>query len=237
MGVASLVAVAVAFSVPVQESTDETQSHLLAVDLLRIRPLSGAIVLGAAVYLMIGSFDALWDVVHADLGTSVWLANLGITLFALPLVILAPIGGKFAQDIGPFPVAAVGLLVAAAFMASYGVLPSEGWILTFAMLHALTDGFTLSSAGVAVAMTAPPERQAGAQGLLGAAQALAAGTAAVVSGALYGTSGRGLAYPVAGLTMVALVGLGMGLSFPAWRPARTRTALAARAETEVGSRP
>ncbi|MCP3990028.1 MAG: MFS transporter [Actinomycetia bacterium] len=221
MAGASLVAVAIAFSVPIQESTEPSQRGLLAFDLLRIRPLVGAIVLGAAVYFMIGTFDALWDVVHVDLGTSTWLANLGITLFALPLVILAPIGGKLAQDTGPFRLAAIGLLIAAAFMISYGYLPSGSWIFAVVMFQAATDGFTLPAAGIGVAMTAPAERQAGAQGLLGAAQALAAGMAAVAAGTLYEAYGRALTYTMAGLAMVVLVVVGMGLAFSAWRPAAT----------------
>ena len=50
----------------------------------------GAVVFGAALFVMIGSFDALWAVVHKDLGTNEWIANLGITLFALPLIVLGP---------------------------------------------------------------------------------------------------------------------------------------------------
>ena len=45
---------------------------------------------------MIGAFDALWDVVHEDLNTPDWMANLGITLFAIPLVVLGPFGGSLA---------------------------------------------------------------------------------------------------------------------------------------------
>ena len=44
-------------------------SQRFAVDLLRIRPFAGAVVLGSAVWLMIGAFDALWAVVLDDLDT------------------------------------------------------------------------------------------------------------------------------------------------------------------------
>ncbi|MGB7879106.1 MAG: MFS transporter, partial [Ilumatobacteraceae bacterium] len=87
--------------VAVDESTG-TAHRRLAVDLLRIRPFAGAVVLGAAVFVMIGSFDAPWALVHSDLGTTKWVANLGITLFALPLIVLGPIGGRWAQVYGPF---------------------------------------------------------------------------------------------------------------------------------------
>lgn len=193
------------------------QRQRLAVDLLRNRSFAGAVILGATAFLMIGAFDALWDVVHVDLGTPIWMANLGITLFAIPLILFGPIGGKLAQDIGPFRVGAVGLTVGAAFMAVYGILPTGTLIVAIAMGHAINDGFTFASTGVAVALTAPAERQAGAQGVLGAAQALAAGIMAVVTGALYQWAGRAVAYGVAAGAMVVLILIAMALASDTWR--------------------
>ncbi len=108
------------------DEAEEPPARLLALDLLRIRPFAGAVMMGAAVFLMIGAFDALWSIVLDDLDTSEWIANLGISLFALPLVILAPGGGRLAQRIGPFRVATVGLLLAAGYMTLYGLVPSGG---------------------------------------------------------------------------------------------------------------
>ena len=83
--------------------------------------------------------------VHEDLETSTWMANLGITLFAIPLVILGPTGGRLAQRVGPFRVAAAGLGAAALFMFLYGQVPTGTWIFSIAMLHAITDGVGLRS--------------------------------------------------------------------------------------------
>ena len=58
----------------------------------------------------------------------------------------------------------------------YGVMPTGGLIFAVAMIHSLFDGLTVSSTGVAVGLTVPADRQAGAQGVLGAAQAMAAGS-------------------------------------------------------------
>ena len=173
-------------------------------------------VLGAAVFVMIGSFDSLWAVVHSDLGTTKWLANLGITLFALPLIILGPIGGRWAQVYGPFKVAVGGLIGGAVFMSLYGVMPTGGLIFAVAMLHAVSDGLTVSSTGVAVGMTVPEDRQAGAQGVLGGAQALAAGIMAIVTGTLYDHFGRTVAYAVCGIVMLVLVATGAWLARSAW---------------------
>ncbi len=135
-------------------------------------------VLGSAVWLMIGAFDALWAVVLDDLDTAVWISNLGITLFALPLILLGAAGGRLSQRVGPFRVATVGLLLGAMFMLLYGLVPTGGAMFAVAMFHAVSDGITVSSTGVAAGLVVPPERQAGGQGVLGACATLTAGLTA-----------------------------------------------------------
>jgi MFS family permease len=212
---ATLVALPFVARTQVRETATPTPQRL-ALDLLRIRPFAGAVVLGAVVFVMIGSFDALWAVVHDDLGTNEWVANLGITLFAVPLVVFGPTGGRLAQTFGPFRLATVGLLAGAAFMLSYGLMPTGGWIFAIAMVHAVSDGLTVTSTGVAVALVVPEERQAGAQGVLGAAQAISAGVMAIVIGAVYDGSGRTAAYAVCAVAMCVLVAVGVWLARSAW---------------------
>jgi MFS family permease len=203
----------------VDESSQDASVPGLAFDLLRIRPFVGALVLGAAVFMMIGAFDALWAIVHDDMETSEWIANIGITLFALPLVLLASTGGKLAQRVGPFPVATIGLTLGAMFMMLYGLVPTGGAIFAVAMVHALSDGLTIASTGVAVAVSAPADRQAGAQGLLGGFQTLTAGVTAIAIGAIYESLGRTWAYTASAIGMIVLVIIGVALSHPAWRTA------------------
>jgi MFS family permease len=196
---------------------DDAPSQRLAFDLLRIRPFAGAVLLGSAVWVMIGSFDALWSVALDDLDTAEWIANLGITLFALPLVVFGAVGGRLAQRVGPFRVGTIGLLLGAAFMFAYGLVPSGVAMFAVAMFHSISDGLTISSTGVAVGMVVPGERQAGAQGLLGGAQTLMAGLTALLAGAMYDNFGRTTAYAVAGTCMLVLILGGVALAGPAWR--------------------
>ena len=201
--------------VQVSESTVAPKRRL-AVDMLAIRPFAGAVVMGSALFVMIGSFDSLWAVVHKDLGTNEWIANLGITLFALPLIVLGPIGGRLSQVHGPFRIGAIGLTFGAMFMSLYGLMPTGTLIFAVAMVHAVFDGLTVSSTGVAVGMVVPEDRQAGAQGVLGAAQALAAGIMAIVTALLYDHFGRTTAYLVCAAIMLALIGTGTWLARSAW---------------------
>ncbi len=183
-----------------------------AFDLLRVRPFAAAVVLGSAVWLMIGAFDALWSLALDDLDTAEWLANLGITMFALPLIVLGSIGGRLAQRVGPFRVGSVGLLLGAVFMALYGVMPTGAAMFGVSMVHSLSDGLTVSSTGVAVGLVVPAERQAGAQGVLGGIQTLVAGIAAAVIGVIYEHGGRLAAYSTSAVAMVLLVVAGMVLA-------------------------
>lgn len=195
-----------------------------AVDLLGIPSLVGAVLLGAGTFAMIGAFDALWDLVNTDLGTPGWLANLGITLFALPLVILGPTGGRLAQTFGPFRVAGYGLAIGTLFMTAYGTVPSGIWIVALAMVHAVNDGLTMTAPAVAIGISVPIDRQAGAHGLLGAAEALTAGIMAIFAGTVYEAYGREAAYLGAAIMMLALTFAGLGLSADRfrhrWSPAR-----------------
>jgi len=208
--------------VSVKEDAVEATTQRLALDLLSDKAVAGGVVLGAGAFLMIGGFDALWDLVHEDLGTNDFIANLGITLFALPLIFLGPFSGVLAQRVGPFVMGSLGLTAGAFFMTAYGLLPNGNWIFGFAMFHAITDGLTIAASGVAVGLAVPDGRQAGAQGLIGAAQALTAGTTAIVVGSLYGSSGRFAAYSAtaAGMLVCVAIALYLGRDFRRQRKLR-----------------
>jgi MFS family permease len=196
--------------------TAEPASQRFAFDLLRIRPFAGAVVLGCAVYLMIGAFDALWSVALDDLDTNEWISSLGITLFAAPLVVFGAVGGRLSQRLGPFRVGTVGLLLGAGFMLAYGLVPTGTIMFGVAIVHAISDGLTVSSTGVAVGLVVPGERQAGAQGVLGGLQTLTAGTIAIVTGVIYDHAGRTTAYSVASAMMALFLFAGVVLSRRAW---------------------
>ncbi|MDP9463121.1 MAG: MFS transporter, partial [Actinomycetota bacterium] len=188
-----------------------------AFDLLRIRPYLAALSMGSAVFMMIGAFDALWVLVLDDLRASDLIANLGITLFAVPMVLFASIGGRLAQSIGPFRLGTFGLLVGVAAMFAYGHAPSGGVMLAISLVHATNDGFTVSSSGVAVGLVVPGERQASAQGLLGGVETLVAGITAAVIGQIYQHFGRTVAYTSCAAAMLALIISGALLSGASWR--------------------
>ncbi len=203
--------------VPVDETSVEFRpKKRLALDLLRIPSFAGATVIAGATFVMIGGFDALWALVHDELGTSELIANLGITLFAVPLVLLGPWSGRTAQTFGPFKLAAIGLTAGSLFIFGYGLLPTGGAIFALAMFHAISDGATFSAPSVAAGMVVPDDRQAGAQGMLGASQALMAGIMAMITGEVYEAHGRTVAYTVVAISIFSLLLIGLFLARDSW---------------------
>ncbi|MGA1746051.1 MAG: MFS transporter [Ilumatobacteraceae bacterium] len=205
-----------------------------AFDLLRLRPYLAAVCMGAALFMMIGTFDALWAVVLDDLGAGEWLANVGVTVFALPLIIFGEFGGRLAQRVGPFKLGPLGLGLGALYMSLYGFMPGAWAMLAVATVHAVSDGLTVSSTAVAVGMVTPDDRHAGAQGLLGGVQTLTAGAVAVVAGVLYQYHGRVVAYLACGVAMSVLVGISLVLTGPQWRNRRGGDALLDPASAVTG---
>lgn len=204
----------------VEAARDDAPTQRFAFDLLRHRPLVAGLMMGSAIFFMIGTFDALWAIVLDDLEASELLANIGITIFALPLVFLGAYGGRLAQRIGPFRLGPLGLVLGAIYMALYGFMPTAWAMLAVAMVHSVSDGLTVTSAGVAVATAAPADRQAGAQGMLGAAETLTGGVTAQLAGALYAVGGRELAYPVCSVVMIAMAAGAFFLAGPEYRRKR-----------------
>ena len=203
----------VASTLQIEETAQEDQSkEHLAFDLLKTPALAGAIVIGLALFIMIGTFDAVWSVMMEDIGSSTWMSNLGITLFALPLIILGPIGGKLTHRIGPFVAATGGLLLGSVCMLLYGNLPVAWMLLSVGIVHGIIDGLTVTGTGMAVGLVAPPARLASAQGLLGGLQTLVGGISATVAGFTYETFGRRTTYAITASVMIFLVITGARLA-------------------------
>jgi MFS family permease len=217
----SMACLPIVVRVPIVEPANERAPQArFAFDLLSDRAMVAALMMGSCLFLMIGTFDALWAVVLDDLGASEFIANVGITMFALPLIFLGAYGGRLAQRVGPFRLGPLGLLLGAFFLLLYGFMPTGILMLAVGAFHATADGLTVSSTAVAVGIVAPAERQAGAQGMLGAAETLSGGITAVLAGVLYSAGGRVLAYSTASVLMVVLACGAYLLAGPHYRARR-----------------
>ena len=152
--------------------------------------MKAAVAAYAAFYVTIGMFEAVWPVLLRDRGAETWLIGLTLSLFTVPMIFLAPIGGREAQRRGPFRVITASITVATLCTFAYGVLPSLWLLLAVSLVHAVADSFTMPGTQVAAAISSPPEQASSAQGLLGATGLAAAGITGLLAGAAYEHLGR-----------------------------------------------
>ena len=185
----------------------DAPAQRMAFDLLRIRPILGVTIIGLALFVMIGTFDSLWAVMMDDIDAPSWVASVGITIFALPMLFLAPVGGRMTQRVGPFKASIVGLSIAALFMTTYGMINSPYTMLGIGLLHGIVDGLTITGGSAAIALVAPKERLATAQGLYGGLQTLMGGVTAGIAGLSYEHIGRNTFW-VCTLVMFTMIGSG-----------------------------
>jgi len=201
--------------VPETPTADRTR-ETFALDLLAIRPLRGAVLIGLANFVSAGVFDSLWVVTLDDLSAPGWLGDAGFATFGLPWIVLATFGGAFAARQGPLRVGALGLGLGAFHVASYGLLDTPYVMYAIGISQSIIFALTVGGPGIAIARIAPPNRQSGAAGLLGGLQVLTAGVSALAAGVSYERFGRTPTFVLAAVIMFGLVVGGLALAGREW---------------------
>ena len=206
-----------------ETAVEDRTEERFAIDLLKNRAVLGSILVGIALYVMIGVYDSLWVIMMDDLKAPHWIGNAGVALFGLPWIFFGALGGRIAQKHGPLRVSAFGLALGALYMTSYGFMTMPYLMLSVGLTQSILDSLTVTGIGVAVAQATPPERQAGASGLLGGMQTLMGGIAAMSAGTMYEHFGQKFAFTATGVAMAILVSLGCFLVGKKWLQKPTLT--------------
>ena len=108
---------------PADSGVISTEKRVVRV-LLRRPGMQASLIVAAGWFAMIGAFESVWAVLLTDLGAETWAIGLTLTIIVLPMVALAPWGGRVAQRHGPLRTAAVGVLVAVPCVVAYGFVTS-----------------------------------------------------------------------------------------------------------------
>jgi MFS family permease len=171
--------------------------------LLDNRLVRAGVVFGAIEFATLGSFDAVWARLLADLGASTIFIGVSFTAMALPLVLLATRFGRLVDRKTPMLVASVGILAVAPAVLAYGWLGLPIALAAAGILHAAGSAALSPAAAALVAQGSPPDMVARGQGLLEAVGFLAAAAAALPTGWAYETIGRGAWFSLlSGLSVV-----------------------------------
>ena len=179
---------------PEDQGRKDTSGRRLAFDLLRNRRLVGALTLIFGYFVLIGAFESIIPVMYRDRGASTLITGFVFSTFAIPIIFISPYAGRVADRVGAARVASLGILGVTIGAAFYGVLPGYIWPAVVMGIGGVADGFGFTATQVAVARSVIEERQAGALGLMGATEVLAAGISAAPAAVAYEELGAELAW-------------------------------------------
>jgi DHA1 family multidrug resistance protein-like MFS transporter len=165
----------------------------------------------------IGVFEPLWATYLDSLGASTFVITLSLTLFALPMLIVAKRAGRLSDRFGPRIASVTAAAVSVPIMASYGFVSAIPVIIVMAVPHGLMEAIQSPGTQAALADAAPHEDAAAAQGLGEAAGSAAAAVGALTAAPLFAWLGSGPTWLIAGLVMASLLATSALLDRPVLR--------------------
>ncbi len=201
LGIVPLVQGVAVPGAPVAAVPERRVMRRLALD----RRVVAAVLVVVSFRWSIGVFEPVWAVFLTDRGASTLVVGLSLTIFALPMIVVAPWGGRFSDRRGARWASLLAGAATVPFMASYAFTDVIAVLVVLALLHGLLEAVETPGSQAAVAEAAPVEHAAAAQGLAEAAGSAAAAVAALVAAPVY-DAGGGWVWIVGAAVMALLLG-------------------------------
>lgn len=190
------------------------------------RRLIAALLVVVSFRYSIGVFEPLWATYLDDLGASTMTVSISLTVFALPMLVIARRAGRLSDTYGPRLTSVLAAAATVPLMASYGFIGSAPLVMLLAVPHGIGEAIQSPGTQAAVAEAAPQRDAAAAQGLAEAAGSAAAAVGAFTAAPLFEALGPGPAWSIGALTMAVLLTTSALLD----PPRRRRAAVAGPAE-------
>ena len=192
----------------------QDQERLGLRGLLRIRRLIGAFFMVAAYFVFIGAFEAVWVLEMDTRGASRAVLGVALTVGALPIALLSPLGGILAQRYGARRWAVGSLGIITLMVIFWGIVPGVVGLIALTVATSVVEGFGFPSTPMLVAAAVPEDRQATAQGLMGAVEVATGAVAAIAIAIVYDAHGDAVAWRTTAVTMAILLSIGAILTRP-----------------------
>jgi MFS family permease len=175
------------------------------------RMLVAAVVINFGSFFASGTYEVVWSLFMERIGASLELIGVSFAIFAIPILLLSPLAGRWVDRLGAlrFIVVGAAMIIAAAFL--YPAIADPYLVLPVSVLEA--TGFAILGPAVyaVVSWGSPAGRSSTAQGLFGAAGTLGFIVSSLIAGELWS---RGIALPfqffAATLLVTTLIALAIG---------------------------
>jgi MFS family permease len=186
--------------------------------LITSRRLIAALLVVVSFRYSVGVFEPLWATYLDDLGAGTMVVTISLTVFALPMLVIARWAGRLSDTYGPRLTSVLSAAATVPLMASYGYVGALPLVMVMAIPHGIGEAIQSPGTQAAVADAAPQRDAAAAQGLAEAAGSAAAAIGAFTAAPLFASLGAGPAWLIAGGTMTVLLTVSTLLDRPRRRP-------------------
>lgn len=187
----------------------EPRSPLAGVAMLGRARVGGAALLSLALYLPVGVYDAMWSRYLTDRGAGKLLIGFGLTLYAVPVIALAPLAGRVADRIGAVRAATIALVGLIPLTVAYGVATAPLVITGLALLEGVPQSLALPSVQTAMVRACREEEVAQGQGLTTSVNQVGAFLSALAAPIVYEHFGPVVLFGSVGVAMAVAFGAGL----------------------------
>jgi len=171
------------------------------------RSFGAAVLMNFGLYLAIGVYEVVWSLFMRGLGASVSWIGVSFVLFGLPILLLAPIGGRLVDRFGGLPFALVGGASVAVAGVVYTFSSEPVFPAVVGVFEASATAFLGPAIFTILAAGTPAGRSSTTQGLFGATGTLAFIVSSLVAGALLAVDVR---YPFYFFAVATATCFGLG---------------------------
>jgi len=214
LGLLNLVLAAVLAVWPLPEvvPTERQHSALTAsLRLLKVPAAAGTALLSLALFLPVGVYDSLWARYLSDRGASTIFIGVTLSLYSLPIVLVAPFGGRLSDRTGPVRAATVAMCIIVPITVLYGSLPWPVAIAAFAVLESFPQAVASPAVQTAMLRVGGQDDVAAGQGLINSLNMLGGTVVGLLAPLGYAALGSSWLFALAGAAMAAVFGAGLVL--------------------------
>jgi len=196
--------------------------------LASVAAVRGLVMLSAGIGFLYGVYNVVWSLFMKTIGATDWEVGLSFSLFALPLVLTAPIAGWAADRVDRRWLSAGSTASTALIAPVYPLLHSVPAVIGVGVIEASTAAFAEPAINAYLMSAVAADQRGRAAGTVGTAETAAKAVGALLGGGLFGL-GVWVPFVVSSVAGLAFILLGVPWLRAAGRDARSRPVLAVSA--------
>jgi len=185
----------------------------------------GLVMLSIGIGFLYGVYNVVWSLFMKSIGATDWEVGLSFSLFALTLVLTAPLAGWASDRLDRRWLSAGSTASTALIAPVYPLLHSIPAVIGVGVLEASTAAFAEPAINSYLMSAVEPQQRGRAAGTVGTAETAAKAVGALLGGGLFGL-GVGVPFVVSSVAGLAFILLGLPSLRAAGRDAGLRPALA-----------